>query len=147
MKRREFIGTLGTAALVAAPSRLQSGTPPKTHIVSLSFDDGFKKSFVRIAQIYEKFGLSGCFNIIASAHMPNNQVRDDYMKQEQFGDFGIWNELQDRGHEIMPHGYQPRPPFEPADRPGERPDHQVPGCLLERAAGIRSKKVAVQFPV
>jgi len=28
------------------------------------------------------------------------------MKQRQFGDFGVWNELQDRGHEIMPHGYR-----------------------------------------
>lgn len=99
--------TACTGAAVTALSNTRLwGTGERLHIVSLSFDDGFRKSFIRIAETYEKFGLSACFNIIASAHMPGNKVRDDYMKQELFGDFGLWNELQDRGHEIMPHGYQ-----------------------------------------
>jgi len=106
MKRREFVGAVGTAALTGISAPFLSGVSGKLHIVSLSFDDGFRKSFTRIAEIYEKFSLSACFNIIASAHMPGNEVRDDYMKQELFGDFGLWNELQDRGHEIMPHGYR-----------------------------------------
>jgi peptidoglycan/xylan/chitin deacetylase (PgdA/CDA1 family) len=106
MRRREFIAAIGTAALAAIPAHRLSGASSKLHIVSLSFDDGFRKSFLRIAEIYEKFSYSACFNIIASAHLPGNQVRDDYMKQELFGDFGVWNELQDRGHEIMPHGYR-----------------------------------------
>ncbi len=106
MKRREFISTLGTVALTGIATPLLHGGSEKLHIVSLSFDDGFRKSFIRIAEIYERFGLSGCFNVIASAHMPGNEVRDDYMKQELFGDFELWNELQDRGHEIMPHGYR-----------------------------------------
>ena len=106
MKRREFIGAMGTTALTGISIPFLSSVPGKLHIVSLSFDDGFKKSFIRIAEIYEKFSFSACFNIIASAHMPGNEVRDDYMKQELFGDFGLWNELQDRGHEVMPHGYR-----------------------------------------
>ena len=106
MKRRKFVGTIGTALTAHWPARLLPAASGKLHIVSLSFDDGFRKSFIRIAEIHEKFSLSACFNIIASAHMPGNQVRDDYMKQELFGDFGVWNELQDRGHEIMPHGYR-----------------------------------------
>ncbi len=106
MHRRYFIGAIGVAASATVSTRLLSGGSGGTHLVSLSFDDGFKKSFLRIAEIYEKFSLSACFNIIASAHMPGNEVRDDYMKQELFGDFAIWNELQDRGHEIMPHGYR-----------------------------------------
>jgi len=106
MRRREFIAAIGTAALAAIPAHRLSGASSKLHIVSLSFDDGFRKSFLRIAEIYEKFSFSACFNIIASAHLPGNQVRDDYMKQQLFGDFGVWNELQDRGHEIMPHGYR-----------------------------------------
>jgi len=106
MRRREFIAAIGTAALAAIPAHRLSGASGKLHIVSLSFDDGFRKSFLRIAEIYEKFSFSACFNIIASAHLPGNLVRDDYMKQELFGDFGVWNELQDRGHEIMPHGYR-----------------------------------------
>ncbi len=103
MLRREFLATAGAAAAAWSPPR---EVESRLHIVSLSFDDGFRKSFLRIAAIYEKFSLSACFNIIASAHMPGNLVRDDYMKQEQFGDFGVWNELVDRGHEVMPHGYQ-----------------------------------------
>jgi peptidoglycan/xylan/chitin deacetylase (PgdA/CDA1 family) len=104
MLRREFLATAGAATTTAFFQPQETET--RLHIVSLSFDDGFRKSFLRIAKIYEKFSLSGCFNIIASAHMPGNLVRDDYMKQDQFGDFGVWNELVDRGHEVMPHGYQ-----------------------------------------
>lgn len=106
MNRREFMGAVGAAFTAGGSAVSQSPSAEKAHIVSLSFDDGFRKSFIRTAEIYEKFGLSGCFNVIASAHMPGNLVRDDYMKQEQFGDFVLWNELQDRGHEVMPHGYQ-----------------------------------------
>jgi len=106
MKRREFIRTVGTAALAGLAAPPLFAETKKLHIVSLSFDDGFRKSFIRIAEIYERFGLSGCFNVIASAHMPDNEVRDDYMKQELFGDFELWNELQGRGHEVMPHGYR-----------------------------------------
>ena len=106
MHRRNFIGAIGVAASTIVSTRQLPGGSRGPHIVSLSFDDGFKKSFLRIAEIYEKFSLSACFNIIASAHMPGNEVRDDYMKQELFGDFTVWNELQDRGHEIMPHGYR-----------------------------------------
>src|SRR5262245_7743498 len=107
MQRREFIGAFGTTLAAATYS---SPSPPsvsgKLHIVTLSFDDGFKKSFLRTAQIYEKFGLSACFNIVAAAHLPGTVVIDDYMPREQFGDFGVWNELHDRGHEVMIHGYQ-----------------------------------------
>ena len=48
------------------------------HIVSLSFDDGFEKSNLKIAEIYEKFGLSACFNVIALGHDPNFEPPDPY---------------------------------------------------------------------
>jgi hypothetical protein len=35
------------------------------HIVTLSFDDGFQKSNLTIAETYERFGLSACFNVLA----------------------------------------------------------------------------------
>jgi hypothetical protein len=38
----------------------------KSHLVTLSFDDGFKKSFTRTAEIYEKHKLSACLNIVAA---------------------------------------------------------------------------------
>ena len=141
MRRRQFLG-----ALAAAPAGAFAARTTKPHIVSLSFDDGFKKSFLRVAELYEKFSLSACFNIIASAHMPGNEVRDDYMKQELFGDFGLWNELQDRGHEIMPHGYSHEhlaalPPAEAKDR--------IRRCLdvfSKELRGFDAKKAVFNFP-
>jgi peptidoglycan/xylan/chitin deacetylase (PgdA/CDA1 family) len=75
------------------------------HIVTLSFDDGFEKSNRRIAEIYERFGLSACFNVIATGHLADYQEADAYHAWKR-GDFGLWNELQARGHEVMPHGYR-----------------------------------------
>lgn len=146
MKRREFIGALGTAALAANAAPLLSESVHKLHVVSLSFDDGFKKSFLRVAEIYEKFSYSACFNIIASAHMPNNLVRDDYMKQEQFGDFGVWNELQDRGHEVMPHGYRHA---HLASLPLEEAKDLIRKCIdvfSKELRGFDPKKAVFNFP-
>jgi peptidoglycan/xylan/chitin deacetylase (PgdA/CDA1 family) len=76
----------------------------KTHIITLSFDDGFLKSSLKTVEIYEKYGLSACINVIATAHLKTFKLPNEYHKWA-VGDFGIWNELQERGHEIMPHGY------------------------------------------
>ncbi len=133
IRRREFIGTLCAAGVGVSSVPHLSSTSEHLHLVSLSFDDGFRKSFIRTAEIYEKFGLSGCFNVIASAHIPGNKVHDDYMRQELFGDFVLWNELQDRGHEIMPHGYQHA---HLADLPFE----EAKG-LIERALELFSKEL------
>ncbi len=103
MNRRQF---LAAAAATGALVRLASaGEPkPKKHIVTLSFDDGFKKSSIKTAAIYEKYRLSACLNIVASAHMKDFRP-PDYGNVPR-GDFGLWNELRARGHEIMPHGYR-----------------------------------------
>ncbi len=74
------------------------------HIVSLSFDDGFEISNQRIAAIYENFGLSACFNVLALGHDPNFKSPDLYHEGYPKGNFDLWNELQACGHEIMPHG-------------------------------------------
>lgn len=145
MTRRKF-AAIGAGAVGAAQSQTSPGQTNPLHIVSLSFDDGFRKSFLRIAEIYEKFGLSGCFNIIASAHMPGNEVRDEYMKQELFGDFGIWRELRDRGHEIMPHGYRHA---RKTDLPFEEGRELVRKCLdvfSRELPGFDAKKAVFNFP-
>ncbi len=89
-----------------------------SHMLTLSFDDGFKKSFYRIAEIYEQYGLHACLNVIASGHLPSFQAPDDYITSEILGDFEDWNKLQSRGHEIMPHTWKhanlTRLPFEEA---------------------------------
>lgn len=109
--RKEFIRITG----LGATSLLMPGmvfcsdkvSRHPTHIISLSFDDGFERSSLHTAEIYEKYKLSACINVIASAHTEGFQVPDEYHAW-QVGDFKLWNELQDRGHEIMPHGYSHR---------------------------------------
>jgi len=100
MYRRNFIRTttLGTLALSFA-SCLKS---TKTHILSLSFDDGYKESFYKTASIHEEYGLKACLNIIASAHTGENKGPYEY-HHDPVGNFNDWNKLKQRGHEIMPH--------------------------------------------
>ncbi len=102
MERRYFIRTASMAGLAisfGACFRHQ-----KTHILTLSWDDGFKKSFHKIAETHERYGLKACLNIIASAHtwadIPNEYHSDPV------GNFDDWNELKARGHEIMPHTWK-----------------------------------------
>ncbi|MDH5396558.1 MAG: polysaccharide deacetylase family protein [Cyclobacteriaceae bacterium] len=107
MKRRTFnkIAGLGAVGLgMTGPSCTPS--QPATHILSLSFDDGFKKSFYTIADIYEKHGLSACFNVIASGHLDDFEAVDPYILPEILGDFNDWNALLKRGHEVMPHSWK-----------------------------------------
>ena len=105
--RRDFLLTTGAAAAsLAIPNAASSDESPekKRHIVTLSFDDGFKKSSIKTAEIYEKHKLSACINVVASAHM--KEFRPPDYPTVPRGDFGLWNELQARGHEIMPHSYK-----------------------------------------
>jgi len=78
--------------------------PGKTHIITLSYDDGFEKSSIKTAEIYEKYGLSAAINVVASAHEKRFELPNEYHAWP-VGDFDLWNELQSKGHEIMPHGY------------------------------------------
>ncbi|MCI0363213.1 MAG: hypothetical protein L0219_04980, partial [Phycisphaerales bacterium] len=62
------------AAAWAIPDALfaeDANTKGKTHVFTLSFDDGFKKSSLRTAEIYEKYKLPACINVIATAHLPD----------------------------------------------------------------------------
>ncbi len=76
------------------------------HIITLSFDDGFKKSSIRTAQIYEKYNLSACINIVATAGLKTFNPPGEYIAGSDRGDFDLWNELKQRGHEVMPHSYK-----------------------------------------
>ena len=78
----------------------------RTHILTLSFDDGFKQSSIRTAEIFEKHRLAACINVIATGHVKEFSPPDKYQKDTGRGDFTLWNELKQRSHEIMPHGYK-----------------------------------------
>ena len=105
--RRDFMITTGAAAAslviptIASPNK---SPKKKRHIVTLSFDDGFRKSSIKTAEIYEKHNLSACINVVASAHM--KEFRPPDYPTVRRGDFDLWNELQARGHEVMPHSYR-----------------------------------------
>ena len=105
MKRRTFIKTasLGSAALSMTNYKMVND---KTHILTFSFDDGFRKSFYKIADIYEDYGLQACFNVIASGHLKRFKAVDDWILPELMGDFDDWNLLKSRGHEVMPHSWK-----------------------------------------
>lgn len=102
MNRRNF---LETSALFAAGVGMERFlVQHKTHILSLSFDDGFKKSFYKIAAIHEEYGLKAGLNVIAMGH-EKGFVHDKFISQDLLGNFDDWNKLKSRGHEIMPHSW------------------------------------------
>lgn len=144
MKRRSFLKTslLGTVGLgLSACVRTE-----KTHILTLSFDDGFNKSFYKIADIYEEHGLSACLNIIASAHLPSFQKVDEWILPELMGDFEDWNTLQARGHEIMPHSWQH---LNLANQPLEEAQELIVKCLdyfEEHLDGFDASQAVFNFP-
>lgn len=109
MKRREFLKasvltTAGMTAVGCSPKLAMSAG--KTHVLTLSFDDGFKKSFYQIAEIHKEYDLKACLNVIATGHMPDFKKVDDWILPELLGDFSDWNKLAGRGHEVMPHSWK-----------------------------------------
>lgn len=103
--RRQFIlSSMGlSAALLPGSFTSCLNTDQKiSHVLSLSFDDGFEKSSIKTAEIFEKYNMSACINVIASAHENVFELPNEYHAWP-VGDFDLWNELQARGHEIMPH--------------------------------------------
>jgi peptidoglycan/xylan/chitin deacetylase (PgdA/CDA1 family) len=73
------------------------------HIVTLSFDDGFERSSIGTAEIFERHGLAAELNVIATGH--RGKPDENWHRRWRKGDFGLWNELEARGHRVMPHGY------------------------------------------
>jgi len=103
--RRNAIRILGAGSLGVLYGGFSHPRGGNRHIITLSFDDGFEKSSIKTAEIYEKYGLSSCINVIANAHRRGSDLPDEYHRWP-VGDFTLWNELKRRGHEIMPHGYR-----------------------------------------
>jgi peptidoglycan/xylan/chitin deacetylase (PgdA/CDA1 family) len=147
--RRGFLRTIGAgAAALAVPRQLlgaDAESAKKTHFVTLSFDDGFKKSSLRTAEIYEKFHLSACINVIATAHLAGFVLPNEYHRWP-VGDFGLWNELAARGHEIMPHGFKHA---NKAELPLEEAKDLIRHCLdyfSQELSGFDPKKAVFNFP-
>ena len=102
--------------------------------VTLSFDDGFRRSSLKTAELYEKHGLRAEFNVLAA---PSG---------DGIGDFGLWNELQARGHVIQPHGYNHT---DKSKMPLAEAQDLIRRCLDvfgERLAGFDPKQAIFNFP-
>ena len=144
MKRRIFLKS--TALSSIAYGLGSSHASNKSHILTLSFDDGFKKSFYRIADLFEEQGLSACFNVIASGHFPDFKKVGDYILPELMGNFDDWNALRSRGHEVMPHSWKH---LNLADQPLEKAQELIIKCLeyfQENLVGYRPEEAVFNFP-
>jgi len=103
--RRQAVKSLCIGAFGLIGSTAFKYLPVQRHIITLSFDDGFEKSSIKTAELYEKYGLSACINVVATGHTNNPKLPNEF-RQWKAGDFSLWNDLKRRGHEIMPHSYQ-----------------------------------------
>jgi peptidoglycan/xylan/chitin deacetylase (PgdA/CDA1 family) len=74
------------------------------HVVTLSFDDGFEQSSLCTAEVFERYGLVAELHVLATGHL--GESTDPWHERWPKGDFGLWNELRARGHQVMPHGYR-----------------------------------------
>lgn len=143
MKRRSFVKTTLLSSLaMGLSSYISKG---KTHILTLSFDDGFKKSFYKIADISEFFGLKACFNVIASGHMTNFKTKDQWILPETLGNFDDWNILKKRGHELMPHTWEH---LNLTELPIDKAKENIDKCLdyfEEHLEGYKSSESVYNF--
>ena len=116
------------------------------HIVTLSFDDGFLNSCLKIAAAYEECGLSACFNVIATGHQDSFEVPDSGQADCPKGDFALWNVLQARGHEIMPHGYRHANKANLSFQDAQRLILECLAVFEHELAGFRSEEAIFNFP-
>ncbi len=114
-------------------------------LFTLSFDDGFKKSFTLAAQIHEEFGLKACLNIPTESCGPHWKPPDEWHNAPT-GNWELWNELASRGHEIMPHGYDH---CDHAAVPFQESIRKVDLCLdafEENLKGFKRTEAVFNFP-
>ena len=147
MKRRVFLKTTAFASLATGTMGCAArNLPGKSHILTFSFDDGFRNSFLKIADICEEFGLKACLNVIASGHLPAFKAVDDWILPELMGDFSDWNNLVRRGHEIMPHSWQH---LNLARQPPEEAKALITKCLdffEQQLDGYQASNAVFNFP-
>jgi peptidoglycan/xylan/chitin deacetylase (PgdA/CDA1 family) len=114
------------------------------HIVTLSFDDGFERSSIRTAEIFERCGLVAELHVLAAGH--RGEPNESWHRRWRKGDFGLWSELAARGHYVMPHGYRHA---NKAELPLDEAKRLIEACLeVFRAEldGFDASKASFAFP-
>lgn len=146
MKRRQFIKTTAAVSALTPALGFRPSQAPKSHMITFSFDDGFKKSFLQLADIHEEYGLKACFNIIASGHRPEFKAVGQWILPELMGDFDNWNNFISRGHEVMPHSWQH---LNLADQDPFEAKKLISKCIAyfnENLDGFKPSKAVFNFP-
>ncbi|MTB50569.1 polysaccharide deacetylase family protein [Lewinella sp. W8] len=144
MDRRVFLKTAGLGTLALGASGFAPAAP--THLLSLSFDDGFRKSFHRAADIHEGHGLRACLNVIASGHLPSFKQVDEWIRPELMGSFDDWNDLKKRGHEIMPHSWKHLNLAKQKPRKAQKLIMKCLDYFEEHLRGYRNEEAVFNFP-
>jgi peptidoglycan/xylan/chitin deacetylase (PgdA/CDA1 family) len=105
--------------------------------IGLVFDDGFAKSSIDTARIFEQYKLPALFAVLSDP--------SDFAPRFVKGDFHLWNDLQSAGHKIHPHGHthanMPSLPYADATK-------QIDLCLStfqEKLNNFDPKKVIYHF--
>ena len=145
MNRRNFLKTSFVASGALAFGASSFPDSQKSHLLSLSFDDGFKKSFYRVAEIHENYGLKACLNVIATGHFKSFNREPKWIPQSILGDFDDWNTLKGRGHEVMPHTWEH---LNLTEIPVEKAKENIEKCLTyfeEHLDGYTSKDAVYNF--
>jgi peptidoglycan/xylan/chitin deacetylase (PgdA/CDA1 family) len=112
--------------------------------VTLSFDDGFERSSLRTAEVFERHGLVAELNVVAAGHLgePDEAWHNRWRK----GDFALWNELKARGHYVMPHGYRHA---NKAELPPHEAQRLIERCLdvfADDLDGFEASRASFAFP-
>jgi len=116
-----------------------------SHLVSLTFDDGFTLSARTLAGIFEEFGLRTSLNVIARGADPDFPPPDEWHNAPR-GSWELWNEIAARGHEINPHGFDHTDPKKyPPDENSRRVDACI-GIFRERLRGFDPMKSVYACP-
>lgn len=109
-----------------------------THLLTLSFDDGFTRSFSLAAKIHEEFGVKAQLNVIAQACEGTYQPADEW-HNAPVGGWDVWNGLAARGHEIGPHSWSHR---NHKSIPFPEAQDQINWCLDAFSARLKGFKPA-----
>jgi len=140
--RRESLKLLGAGLFSVSFIPLKKDS---RHILTLSFDDGFKESSIKTAAIYEKYGLSACLNIIATAHLKTFVLPNEYHRWPT-GNFELWNDLKAKGHEIMPHGLKHEDLTKCALQEAKDSVLRCLDIFTEELKGFKAKESIFNFP-
>jgi len=105
--------------------------------IGIIFDDGFAKSSLTTAKLFEQYKLPAYFAVLAEpkGFSPNFRI----------GDFALWNELQARGHVVYPHGYTH---VKMSEIPHEQAVSELERCLAtfsEKLNGFDAKQAMYAF--